>query len=293
MSVVSAAGTAVPFDANAEPYPAFGSRTPGLHSFRLTYPGDDHEITLIQVLPGGISQDLSPGASGSPANIPDGRLSVLMQDANPSGEEYGYRVAHSLLNVPGARRFQIRDVGCVGRCTRPLPQQIFGSGAFPGWITFGTPLIAMVGFKLYFTGGRDRELDRIGVGFRDNNLHVELSDRNRRITFGYLVDFVVIPTGGFNVTTGVERGTATAFESTPLGQSSRMDFLLTGWSFNFQQGDHRLLDIGVVRGRNNLSVFYGDEGGGDPFSWRVDWAQIGPMVISTDLTQPAIAGVET
>jgi hypothetical protein len=57
-------------------------------------------------------------------------------------------------------------------------------------------------------------------------------------------------------------------------------FLLTGWAFNFQQGDHEILDIGVVRGRNNFTVFYGDSGGGDAFDWRVEWAHVGPMVLA-------------
>lgn len=120
MAVVSARGIAEPSDPDGEPYPLFGMRVAALHGFRLTFLGSDHEISLIQVLAGGSSQDLAPTADLNPANIPDGRLDVLMQDASPSGEEFGYHVSHSTLQIPGARRYQIRDVGCVATCTRKI-----------------------------------------------------------------------------------------------------------------------------------------------------------------------------
>ena len=46
----------------------------------------------------------------------------------------------------------------------------------------------------FFTGGKDRELDRVGVWVRDDKLHVAMRDNSGGDTFGYLVDFVAIPT---------------------------------------------------------------------------------------------------
>ena len=280
MAVVSAQGTTVPFTPGGEPYPAFGNLVPALRSFRLTYPHPhDHEITLVQVLVGGNSQDLTPNAALNPANIPDGRLEVTFQDANPSGEEFGYFVSHSTLRAPGARRFQIRDLGCVNECVRELPSEVFGGGPFQPPIS--QPLLALVGFKLFFTGARDRELDRIGVWFRNNELHVVLRDRSGGEPFGYLVDFVVIPTTGLNVETNNESGTADTLGTIPLPTPPRAHSLLTGWRFNFRgQKDRRILDCGVLRENDRFTVFYSDASGGEDFDWRVDWSHVSPMVLA-------------
>jgi hypothetical protein len=279
MSVVTRQGAAGPFDADGQPYEVFGSRTAALHSFRLTFPAPiDHEIALIQVLPGGDSEDLSPDADLQPASFPDGRLHVAFQDADPSGEQFGWRVSHSILNNVGARRFQIRDVGCQGKCVRQITLPHSGPIALPS----SQPLLALVGFKLFFTGARDHELDRVGIWFRGNDLHIALRDANGDDTFGYLVDFIAIPRelAGFNVSTGIERGTARSLETIPFPSPSRTDFILTGWAFNFKKDDQEILDIGVLRHLNALTVFYADSGGGEEFDWRVEWAHVAPMVFT-------------
>lgn len=274
MAVVSAQDIAKPFDEDGQPYPIFGTRSPALHSFRLTYPApNDREINLVQVLVGGNSEDLSPSADLNPSRIPDGRLEVLLQDAAPSGEEFGYYVAHSTLRIPGARRFQIRDVGCVNKCIRRLPFEA-------GFGEVQQSIIALVGFKLFFTGARDHELDRVGVWFRGTDLHVAFRDANGGDTFGYLVDFLVIPTIGLNVATGIERGTATALQTVPFQTPNRSHFVLTGWAFNFKRDDQEILDMGVVRGESSLTAIFRDKTGGDSFDWRVEWAHIGPQVFA-------------
>lgn len=278
MAVVTDQGTAGPFDRGLVAYPAFGSRTPALHGFRLTFPAPiDHEIALIQVLPGGVSDDLSPNADLQPTQVPDGRLHVALQDANPSGEEFGYLVSHSTLDIPGARRFQVRDLGCVNKCVRKLALPSGGTPVFQA-----PPLLALVGFKLFFTGARDHELDRAGIWFRGNDLHVAFRDANGGDTFGYLVDFVAIPRPllGSNISTGVERGSAKGIGTFPLPSLPRSDFLLTGWALNFTKDDQEILDIGVLRHQNAFTVFYADNGAGDEFDWRVEWAQIAPQVIA-------------
>jgi hypothetical protein len=280
MSVVSHSGIARPYE-EPEPYPAFADRAAALNGFRLTYLNSDHEITLIQVLPGGESTDLSPFADLQPSKIPDGRLSVLLQDVDPSGEEFGYYAAHSLLATPGARRYQIRDVGCVDDCVRRVPSSVFRD-PFPGLtVAAGGVLLALVGFRMFFTGNRNHNLDRVGVWFEDDNIHVAMRDAGGGDTFAYLVDFIAIPTEFLNVSTGVEQGSgAQAFSTHPLPSVERTDFVVTGWELNFQRGDHKILDIGVIRGADSLTVFYGDSGGGDPFDWRVQWAEVGPRVFA-------------
>jgi hypothetical protein len=280
MAVVSAHSPpyAGPFEAGDQAYAAFGSRAPALRGFRLTFTGSrDREIQLIQVLAGGVAQDLTPGADLQPAAIPDGRLQLFLQDSDPSaGETFGYNVSHSVMTIPGARRYQIRDVGCVGACSRVLPPNVTGGVGPP-------PLIALVGFKLFFSGVRGHELDRIGVWFTGNELNLALQDESVALTdvFGYLVDFIVIPRGPIlDVTTGIERGTATALETVPFPTPSRAHFVLTGWAFNFQPGDREILDIGVLRETDSFTVFYGDTGGGEPFDWRVEWAHVAPRVIA-------------
>ncbi|MCB0187560.1 MAG: hypothetical protein KDE31_25000, partial [Caldilineaceae bacterium] len=201
MPVVSAGGITVPFSPGGEPYPQFGNLMPALRGFGLTYSTAaplDHKINLIQVLVGGNSQDLTPNAALNPASIPDGRLEVALQDVSPFGEEFSYLISHSTLRFPAIRRFQIRDLGCVGQCSRPLPPEVFNSGLTP---PVEQPLFALVGFRLFFTGGRDRELDRIGVWFENDELHVALRDSSGGEPFGYLVDFVAIPTTLLNVAT--------------------------------------------------------------------------------------------
>lgn len=285
MAVVSARGIAKPYNpGGGETYAIFGDKIPVLHSFRLTYPNSDHEINLIQVLAGGSSHDLTPAADLNPSTVPDGKLSVLLQDASPDEEEFGYYVAHSTLQAPGPRRYQIRDVGCVGACRRAIPREALVDHHSPSSAIDGH-IIALAGFKLYFIGLRDRQLDHVGVWIANNEIRVTMRDRNGTDiddTFGYLVDFVVIPTFGLNVTTGVETGSgATTYDARPLSAlPSRADFFLTGWDFNFEEGDHRIRDIGVVRNEEQLTALYSDTGGDDPFAWRIGWAHIAPRVIS-------------
>ena len=281
MALVSAKGVAKPFEADGQPYSAFGDLTPALHSFRLTFPGGvDREITLIRVLAGGQSEDITPDADLAPADVPDGRLQVNLQDKDPSGEKFEYNVAHSVMRIPGARRYQIRDVGCVGACTRTIPSSAITDSPFP--VPGDTPLIALVGFKVFFTGGRDRQLDRIGVWFNGRDLNVALRDQNAspREPFGYLVDFVVIPTAGLNVSTGIARGTATEFGTYDLPAPSQADFMLTGWEFDFRPGDREIRDIGVVRSGQHFNVYYRDSSGGEEFDWRVEWAHVAPQVFA-------------
>jgi hypothetical protein len=233
----------------------------------------------VQVLAGGEAEDLSPTAEQAPASFPDGRLHVAFQDANPSGEQFGWLVSHSVFSRLRPRRFQIRDVGCQGKCVRQINLPLDG----PIVPSPEPPMLALVGFKLYFTGARDHELDRIGVWFQGSDLHVAFRDANGDDVFGYLVDFIAIPgdLAGFNVWTRHRTRDGKGTHHCSARAQSRADFLLTGWAFNFRGAvDHEILDLGVVRHGTSLSVMYADNGGGTEFDWRVHWAQIAPQVFT-------------
>jgi hypothetical protein len=291
MSTVTTDGITKAFEF-LKPYTAFGSHIPALNGFYLqhiTPPIHDHRVNYIQVLPGGHSQDLSPtNADLNPSNIPDGNVWVVLQDKDPKNEPFYYKVSHALLENPRIGRFQIRDVGCTGECIQPLPN--FSAG--PQGTLF-PPLFALVGFEMFFIGGRDFQLERIGVWFdQGNDLHVALDDSTGKETFGYLVDFVVIPTFGMNVFKDTSHGSASAgggdeFEITPPQgiDLQQMDFIIRGWQFKFTNGKHNIRDIGVFdlcepRNGNNrkVQVCYGDKTENDPFEYSIDYGFISSKV---------------
>jgi hypothetical protein len=281
MAVVTWTGTHTPFGP-PEDYATFGAKTPALHGFRLTHLKTDHQLVDIAVRVGGNPVELTPNAD-EPTPIPvlDGDLDVHFQDASPRGDEFGYTVSHSTLSI-GARRYQIRDVGCVNECKRTLPPALFGGRlGLPAPSALGGYLLALTGFRMYFTGNRNHEVERIGIWFEGHDLHVALRDHSGNDTFAYLADFVVIPTAGLTVKTGSGRGTgAQAFETFALKTPPRSHFVIRGWELEYTQGDRELLDIGVLGSDQGFTVFLGDQGGDDLFDWRVDWAHIGTPVFA-------------
>lgn len=284
MAVVGAEGVTTPFDEDEISYSAFGTRTPALRSFYLAYdigdatPGD-HEILNLGLLAGGSAQDLSPDAASSPANVPDGQLKVYLQDA-AAEEEFYYKVSHSTLRLPGARRYQIRQLGNVGEVTRKLPTQIFPQ---PSHAVLGDPVLALVGFRLFFQG-REHELDRVGIWFRGDDLHVVLRDESAAPAgdnYSFLVDFVVIPAvPGVEIQRGVETGTVAGGARVSVPTTPRSHVLLTGWMFNFRNGDHKIRELGIDRQGQEFVVFYADKNADDTFDWRVEWATLTPQLVA-------------
>lgn len=108
-----------------------------------------------------------------------------------------------------------------------------------------------------------------------------MSDKDGGDTFGYLVDFVVIPTGGLiDVSNGIQSGNARGGKKISIPQPSNTDFLLTGWAFNFIRDSHEIRDLGVVRSGDDVTVFYGDKNADDLFHWRVEWALVSRRVFA-------------
>jgi hypothetical protein len=283
MANVTAEGEGHPFE-QGRSYTAFGDAAPALRNFALWLPGTQSKrIGLFGVIPGGPSIDLTPTADLNPDDTPDGELNVYLQGGDASAtDKFDYRVSHSILNVSGARRYQMRDVGCGdqnGECVQTIPAEVLGGhhgSLFP-------PLLALVGFKLQFIGDRERELQRVVVRLEGHELHVVMRDQSVDFddTYSYLVEFVVIPSlaGNPSITRHTSDGLAEGIDHFVHGTPPDTDFVITGWELEFLNGDHEINAIGVDRrpdyGDDQFQVLYSDSNADDPFRWRVDWAHVG------------------
>ena len=236
--------------------------------------GTDHHIAAIRVFPGGPSTDVSPNAQAPHLVIPRNRIELMYQDKNPD-DRFFYNVSHGSTPFANAQRFQIRDVGCRGKCERRLPTP-------PGG--FNNKVFALSGFYVFFTGGRDHHVDKIEVFEEDGVLTVSLNDKNDDDVFGYMVDYVWLDSRTTRIIERQAGGTYTdgGGAATTLTATNAMR-VISGFSFNYLSKDHHLRDIGVRFDPERLSVFYGDKNGDDDVRWRVKWAEIGGQVIFQDL----------
>lgn len=280
MSVLNREGFAKGFV--DQQYGAFAGRVPLLSSFYFGYgvggPSVDNHLNSIMVLPGGSSQDLTPSADLTPTRVPDGRVQLMYRDKSPRSakDEYFYQITHAFLAAT-VNRYQIRDVGCRGKCQREI--QLPGSNS-PGPV-LGPSVLVLCGFKLFFTGNRDHHIDQIQVAIDDENkLTISFNDKNDDDVFGYLVDFARISGPGLNISKDEASGTARAGARVPLTRPSHAEFVLRGFNFDFRNKDHHIRDIGVVRKGSRMEVYFGDVNGDDTFDWNVSWAHVGPMVIA-------------
>jgi len=139
---------------------------------------------------------------------------------------------------------------------------------------------------MFFIGQRERELQRVGIWFEGNELHVLMRDQSVGFTdtYGYLVDFVAIPRAGLNIITSTTESSAVGWDRFTHGAHPGTDFVITGWDLQFLNGDHEISAIGVDRrpdfGSNEFQVLFSDKNVDDPFMWRVNWAHVGPMVLA-------------
>jgi hypothetical protein len=224
---------------------------------------------------GGQSEVIDTILNFQPANIPDGRLFVALQDEDPGNEWFYWKTSHSTLPRAGVQRYQIQQVGNVGEVVRKLPSHIFLRRPFRSAVA-AKPFAALVGFRLFFEG-RDNQVDRVGIWFEDDDLHVAFNSGD---TYSFLVDFVVLhPPFGTTVNYGTESGSAEGGERVERPVPRRNHALLTGWDFAFTNGPHNLRDMGVDRQGDNIIVFFADRNADDQFNWAVHWAHIGPQVV--------------
>lgn len=259
-------------------YPGVDDGIPLLSSFyfRFEKPGSstpiDNHINSIRVLPAGNSVDLSPNADLGPSQVQPGKVDITFVDkkSDSASDNYFFKVAHTNLPFGKARRFQFRDVGCVGECTQVLPKP-------PGPILPGVePVFVLCGFKVFFTGNRDHHLDALSVYVEDGKLTVEFNDDDDDATFGYLVDYALVSPIGQNIQQGESRGTAKGGNRVTLPPGPKA---IRGFRFNLKRSDHEVRDIGVIVNNEQLEVYYSDRKADDEFEWFVQWASITPMVV--------------
>jgi hypothetical protein len=272
-------------------YQQFGISVPLLSSFYFRYenarppgfpPGApsvavDNHVRQLQVLPGGVSRDLSPNADLSPSLIADGKIDLGLADKDPTGwkDRYFFKVAHTTFPPVRASRFQFRDLGDAGKSEQILPPPPPIPGHAP---VFGSPIFVLVGFRVFFLRpGEDRHIRKLAVLENDGKLTVEFRDQNAELedNFGYLVDYAWVWPGGpdgpdihFGEESGSARGGAQRM--LPTGEK-----VIRGFSLTFRSHDHHCREIGVLTSNDNIQVYYGDENADDPFLWTVRWASIG------------------
>jgi hypothetical protein len=259
-------------------YPGVDDGVPLLSSFyfRFQKKGSpkliDHHINSIRVLPAGNSVDLSPHADLGPSQVEPGKVDITFADRKPtsSDDAYFFKLAHLNLPVGKARRFQFRDVGCVGECTQVLPHP-------PGHTLPGVePVFVLCGFKVFFTGNRDHHLDALSVYVEDGKLTVEFNDDDDDATFGYLVDYALVSPIGLNIQQGESRGVSKGGNSVTLPPGPKA---IRGFRFDLKKGDHEIREIGVILNDDRLEIYNSDNEANDQYNWFVQWATITPMVV--------------
>jgi len=278
MSIVSQSGFAEPFEPPKN-YSTVGDMAPALHGFRYTHSdAPDRHVALMDCLIGGEAMNLSPSAGFPAIDVDDGKLVVGFQDRTPSGNEFHYNVAHSLIDLPSAERFQIRQVGCVDHHKIQLPRRVFSRSRF---FARENRVLGITGFRIFMSGTRDIELKAIGVWFEDNELNVEFRDRGGNVTYNCAVDFVSIPTRGLVSKTDLHQGSDSSNGNVDITTIDRAEAFLSGWRFEFKDNiDRNIKDIGVLQSERRLNVFFGDSGGGETFDWKVWRSQIAPQVLA-------------
>lgn len=231
----------------------------------------DNDLQYIMVMPGGNKEDLTPNADLPLDVVNDGEIWLRYADADTDDEEdnYFYKVSHYIHN---ARRFQVRDVGCTGKCEQvlniPVAKPIFRERVF-----------VLVGFKLFFTGDRDHRIDELAVYEEDGKLIVKLNDENDDDVFAYEVDFAMVDRNDI-FQMGEVSGRTWGGEQKPMPQGPK---LIRGFEFNYKDEpngdtpDYKLREIGVLMNSNNLEVYFGDKDE-TPYEYRVKWALTGERV---------------
>jgi hypothetical protein len=257
-------------------YPGTERGTPLLSSFyfRFQAPGSsaavDNHLNILRVMPPGNKTDLTPTAD-LPLDIAEvGKISLMYadKDADSGKDNYFYKVAHAEHTVA---RFQMRDVGCTGRCEQVIQLPGVQHG-------FDLPRIfVLVGFQLFFTGARDHHMDEIAVYEDGGKLVVRFNDKNDDDVFGYFVDFAMLRPLGVNVQQGEESGRARGGVRIPVLQGPKV---ICGFHFDYRSSDHHIREVGVLSRANDIEVYYGDKNGDDAFNYRVKWASITPIVAS-------------
>jgi hypothetical protein len=155
-------------------------------------------------------------------------------------------------------------------------EEVIGSAhgtVFRGVGVFGAPLLGR--FQYHFTNG-DHHIRQVAAMPlpQQSAVEVTFADENGDDNYGYRVSHErVDPTG---IVPGSFHGTCAGTCTVPLFTRPAGDvvFVLSGFRFGFDNGDHHLDMIGVAESGSRLTVQYKDTNGDDPFTYDVSYAWV-------------------
>lgn len=237
-------------------YGVAAGHVPLLERFLIGY-RSPHHINAIMVMPAGAAEDESPNAGIGMPSVEEGNLAVMLQDKN-ADDTYDFTVWHQTF--PNLTRHNIRDVGCQGRCERQLPHpNVVGGNVF-----------VLVGFQLFFTGGRDHHIDQIGVFEEDGKLVLVYSDKNGDDVFGYSVDYALVPRLRIQELDSYDVGVGGGWGATTVQSGIKV---LRGFHVDFKAGaaDRHFEGIDIGFSGDLLRILYSD-GSSGAFDAVIDWA---------------------
>jgi len=221
---------------------------PLLDTFYFRFTSKDHHLVLITIDP----------------DRPPGNISLTYRDKN-GDDDYYYKIAHRIIDDARVQRFtRSTDICSESTCTVPLSKP---AGDF---------VFVLIGFSFRFTGGRDHHINQVRILESDGNLQVQFRDKNGSPPpiFLWDIQFAYVPRDLF-VILGSSSGNGDqggAGRNIAAGRS-----VIRGFSFDFQNDDHHLRDIGVTTpDHGRVEVFYGDQNGDDKFNWIVQWGILTP-----------------
>jgi hypothetical protein len=144
---------------------------------------------------------------------------------------------------------------------------------FPGVGVFGAPLLGR--FQYHFTSG-DHHIRQVAAMPlpQQSAVEVTFADENGDDNYGYRVSHERVDPAG--IVPASFHGTCAGQCNVPLFTRPAGDFVfvLSGFRFGFDNGDHHLDMIGVSESGSRLTVQYKDTNGDDPFTYDVSYAWV-------------------
>jgi hypothetical protein len=144
---------------------------------------------------------------------------------------------------------------------------------FPGVGVSGAPLLGR--FQYHFTSG-DHHIRQVAAMPLPQQSAVEVgfADENGDDNYSYLVAHERVDPAG--IVPAAFHGTCKGQCTVPLSTRPAGDFVfvLSGFRFGFDNGDHHLDMIGVSESGSRLTVQYKDTNGDDPFTYDVSYAWV-------------------
>ncbi len=215
------------------------NKNSALSSFYLGFLNGDHKIRGIGIMP----------------DAETARAMLIDNDSNDP-----YHAEATWWNIPGA----------VGGSV-DFPQDSHVSNLIPPGPANSTLVIG--GFEAYLSKWTDCDIWNFGVKFNPSNdrMLIEMGSNCNEIK-GRRGSYVWVPNSylaGNKIVTGSQRGRNQV--SGTLPQSDK--YLIRAFDFQFKNGGHHLLNMGVTLEPPKASVVHWmDNNMDDPIQWRVDYS---------------------